>query len=40
MSGIPLAANIADGYHRVSPAYRPNPFGDVPLRVARELRQK
>ena len=33
-------ADIADGYHRVSLAYRLNPFGDVPLRIASELRKK
>ena len=33
-------ADIADGYHRVSLAYHLNPFGDVPLRVASELRRK
>jgi hypothetical protein len=33
-------ADIADGYHRVSLAYHLNPFGDVPLRIASELRKK
>jgi hypothetical protein len=37
---LPQGADIADGYHRVSLAYRLNPFGDVPLRVASELRKK
>jgi hypothetical protein len=37
---LPGGADIADGYHRVSLAYRLNPFGDVPLRIASELRKK
>ena len=37
---LPQGADIADGYHRVSLAYRLNPFGDVPLRIASELREK
>jgi hypothetical protein len=37
---LPQGADIADGYHRVSLAYRLNPFGDVPLRIASELRKK
>ena len=36
---LPRGADIADGYHRVSLAYRLNPFGDVPLRFASELRK-
>jgi hypothetical protein len=31
---LPQGADIADGYHRVSLAYRLNPFGVVPLRIA------
>jgi hypothetical protein len=37
---LPQGADIADGYHRVSLAYHLNPFGDVPLRIANELRKK
>ena len=37
---LPQGADIADGYHRVSLAYNLNPFGDVPLRIASELRKK
>jgi len=37
---FPEGADIADGYHRVSLAYHLNPFGDVPLRIASELRKK
>ena len=37
---LPHGADIADGYHRVSLAYHLNPFGDVPLRIANELRKK
>lgn len=33
-------ADIADGYHRASLTYYLNPFGDVPLRIASELRKK
>jgi hypothetical protein len=33
-------ADIADGYHRASLAYHLNPFGDVPLRIASQLRKK
>ena len=33
-------ADIADGYHRVSLAYHLDPFGDVPLRIAGQLRKK
>ena len=33
-------ADIADGYHRISLAYHLNPFGDVPLRIASQLRKK
>jgi hypothetical protein len=33
---LPDGADIADGYHRVSLAYHLNPFGDVPLRIAKK----
>jgi hypothetical protein len=36
---FPQGADIADGYHRVSLAYHLNPFGDVPLRIAGDLRK-
>jgi hypothetical protein len=36
---LPRGADIADGYHRISLAYRLNPFGLVPLRIAGELRK-
>jgi hypothetical protein len=28
------AADIADGYHRVSLVYRIDPYGDIPLKLA------
>jgi hypothetical protein len=37
---LPQGADIADGYHRVSLEYHLNPFGDVPLRIASELKRK
>jgi hypothetical protein len=37
---LPQGADIADGHHRVSLAYRLNPFGVVPLRIASELRKR
>ena len=33
-------ADIADGYHRVSLAYHLDTFGDVPLRIAGQLRKR